>query len=91
MEGARRNGVAEDQDRFEAKAVIDAQIANHPVGLYMREINRVELITTAKEQALASGIELVSHLEDLELELAGELGYDYGEDHGAAGAPSTVL
>ena len=70
MEGARRNGVAEDQDRFEAKAVIDAEIANHPVGLYMREIYWVELITAAKEQALASGIELVSHLEELEQGLA---------------------
>ena len=62
-EGARRSGVAEDQDRFEAKAVMDAETANHPVGLYMREIIRVELITAAKEQALVTGIELVSHLE----------------------------
>ena len=69
---------------------MDAEIANHLVGLYMREINRVELITAAKEQALASDIELVSHLEGLELELVGGLGYDYGEDARAAGAPSTV-
>ena len=70
---------------------MDAEIANHLVGLYMREINRVELITAAKEQALASDIELGSHLERLELELVGGLGYDYGEDARAAGAPSTVL
>ena len=36
----------------------------------MKEINRVELNTAAKEQVLASDIELVSHLEGLELELA---------------------
>ena len=73
----------------QAKATMDAEIANHLVGLYMREINRVELITAAKEQALASDIELVSHLEGLELELVGGLGYDYGENARAAGAPST--
>ncbi len=70
---------------------MDAETAADPVGLYMREINRVELKTAAKEQALASDIELVSQLEGLELELVGGLGYDYGEDARAAGAPSTVL
>ena len=91
MEGARRNGGAEDQDQSQAKAAMDAETAADPVGLFMKEINRVELLTVVEEQALASDIELVSHLEELELELAGELGYDYGEDDGAAGAPSTVL
>ena len=86
--GAGRSGGAEDWDWPEAGAgVVNAETADDPVGLYMREISRVELLTAAEEQALASEIELAGHLEELERELAGGLDDDYGEDAGADGAP----
>ena len=58
VSGAGRSGAGEDWDRFEADAAaIDAEVTDDPVGLYMREIGRVELLTTAEERTLASEIE----------------------------------
>ncbi len=87
VDGERRSGAAEDWGQFEAEAgAVDAETADDPVRLYMREISRVELLTAAEESTLAAEIELASHLEELERELAGGLDYDYGEDAGADGA-----
>ena len=89
--GARRSGAQEDWDRFEGEpAVVDAETADDPVGLYLREIGRVELLTAAEERMLAAEIELASHLEELERELAQGLGEDCGDDAGAGGAPTAV-
>ncbi len=91
VHGAGRGGAGEDWDRFEAEiAAIDAEVAEDPVGLYMREIGRVELLTAAEESTLAAEIELASHLEELERELARGLGDDCGEDAGADGAPAAA-
>ncbi len=81
IHSAGRSGAEEDWDWFEAEAAaIDAETADDPVGLYMREIGRVELLTAAEERDLAAKIELASHLEELERELAQRLGD--GDDHG---------
>ena len=87
--GGGRSGAEQDWDRFEGEAaVVDAETADDPVGLYMREIGRVELLTTAEERTLASEIELVNHLEELQRELALGLSDDddYGDDAGADAA-----
>ena len=89
VHGAGRGGAGEDWDRFEAGAG-DVETADDPVRLYMREIGRVGLLTAAEERTLASEIELVSHLEQLERELARGLGDDCGEDAGADGAPAAA-
>ena len=84
--GAWRSGADEDWDRFEAdSAAIDAETADDPVGLYLREIGRVELLTAAEERTLAAEIELANHLEELQRELALGLSDDddYGDDAGA--------
>ena len=82
--GGGRSGAEEDWDRFEGEAaVVDAETADDPVRLYMREIGRVELLTAAEERILAAEIELASHLEELERELARGLGDDCGDDAGA--------
>ncbi|MCY4559296.1 MAG: sigma-70 family RNA polymerase sigma factor, partial [Chloroflexi bacterium] len=91
VHGAGRSGAGEDWDRFEAEAgAVDVETADDPVGLYIREIGRVELLTAAKESTLAAEIELASHLEELERELAQGLDDNYGEDAGADGAPTTA-
>ena len=75
-------------DRFGAEtAAVDPEVADNPVGLYMREIGRVELLTAAEERTLASEIELASHLEELGRELAQGLGDDCADGAGADGAP----
>ena len=85
------HAVEEDWDQLEAEAaVVDAETADDPVKLYMREIGRVELLTAVEERTLASEIELASHLEELERELARGLGDDYRDDVDAAGAPAVV-
>ena len=85
------HAVDEDWDQLEADAaVIDAETADDPVRLYMREIGRVELLTAAEERALAAEIELASHLEELERELARGLGDDCGEDAGADVPPAAA-
>ena len=84
VSAAGRSGVEEDWERFEAEAaVMDAETADDPMKLYMREIGRVELLTAAEEQTLAAEIEVASHLEGLEQELARGLGEDCGDDAGA--------
>ena len=86
--GAGGSGAEEDWARFEADAAaIDAETAEDPVRLYMREIGRVALLTAAEERALAAEIELASHLEELERELVQGLGDDRGDDTGAGDAP----
>ena len=80
--------VEEDWDWFEAEtAAMDAKVADDPERLYMREIGRVELLTAAEERTLAAEIELASHLEELERELAQGLGDDCGDDIAPAAAP----
>ena len=89
VRGARRSVVAEDWDQFEAEAAaMDAEVGDDPVGLYMREIGRVELLTAAEERTLAAEIELASHLEELERELVQGLGDDHGDDADAEDAPT---
>ena len=91
VHSARRSGAEEDWDRFDGEAaVVDAETANDTVGLYLREIGRVELLTAAEERILAAEIELASHLEELWRELAQGLGDDYGDDAGAAVAPAVA-
>ena len=81
------HAVEEDRDRLEAEtAVVDAETADDPAKLYMREIGRVELLTAAGERILAAEIELASHLEELERELARGL----SEDCEDGGAPAAV-
>ena len=89
--GVGRSGAREGWDWFEAEAaVIDAETADDPVRLYMREIGRVELLTAAEERALAAEIELASHLEELERELVQGLGDDHGDDTGADVLPTAA-
>ena len=91
VHGERRSGAGEDWYRFEAEiTAMDAEVVDDPVRLYMREIGRVELLTAAEERTLAAEIELASHLEELERELALGLGDDCGEDAGADGAPAAA-
>ena len=71
---ARRNGAEEEAD-----ATL-AEVADDPVGQYMREIGRVELLTAGQERALAADMELANHLEELERELARGLGNDDVDD-----------
>ena len=86
---ARRSGAEEDWDRFETEmTAMDAEVGDDPVGLYMREIGRVELLTTAEERTLAAEIELANHLEELERVLALGLGDDYGDYASAGGMPA---
>ena len=81
------HAVEEDWKRLEAEAAfIDAETADDPVRLYMREIGRVELLTAAEERTLAAEIELASHLGELERELAQGLGDDCG-DHAGTDVP----
>ena len=83
VHGEGRSGAEEDWERFGAEVVAtDAEIADDPVRLYMREISRVELLTAAEESTLAAEIELADHLEELERELTWGLGDDCG-DYGA--------
>ena len=90
IHSAGRSGAEEDWDWFEAEAaVIDAETADDPVRLYMREIGRVELLTAAEERDLAAEIELASHLEELERELAQGLG-DGADDVSADGEPTVA-
>ncbi len=89
VHGARRSGAEKDWERFEAEAAaMDGEIADDPVGLYMREIGQVELLTAAEERTLAAEMELANHLEELERELAQGLGDDCADDAGADGAPT---
>ena len=91
VSGAGRSGAGEDWDRFEADAAaIDAEVTDDPVGLYMREIGRVELLTTAEERTLASEIELASHLEELQRELALGLGDGDAADDVSADVAAVV-
>ncbi len=87
VHSVRQSGVEEDWDRFEGEAAVDdAETADDPVRLYLREIGRVELLTAAEERMLAAEIELANHLEELERELAQGLGDDCGGDVGAEDA-----
>ena len=91
VQGAGRSGIEGDWDRLEAEAAVDAaETADDPVRLYMREIGRVELLTSAEERILAAEIELASHLEELERELARGLGDDHGDDAGADVPPTAA-
>ena len=85
------HAVEEDWERFEVEtAAMDGKVADDPVRLYMREVGRVELLTAAEERILAAEIELASHLEELERELARGLGGDHGEDAGADVPPTAA-
>ena len=87
IHGAGRRGAEQDWDRFEAEiTAAGAEVGDDPVGLYLREIGRVDLLTAAEERDLAAKIELASHLEELERALALELGDDCGNDTGAEDA-----
>ena len=89
IHSAGRSGAEQDWERFEAEiTAADAEVGDDPVGFYMREIGRVELLTAAEERKLASKIELANHLEELCGELALGLGDgdDCGNDAGAEDA-----
>ena len=91
IHSAGRSGAEEDWDWFEAEAaVIDAETADDPVRLYMREIGRVELLTAAEERDLASKIELANHLLELQRELVLGLGDGDGADDASADGEPTV-
>ena len=91
VHSGRRSGASVDWDRFEAEAAtMDAETADDTVRLYLREIGRVELLTAAEERALAVEIELTSHLEEVERELAQGLGEDCGDDVSADIAPAAT-
>ena len=85
------HAVEEDWDWFEAETVaMDAKVADDPERLYMREIGQVELLTAAEERILAAEIELASHLEERERELAQGLSDGYADGSGVGGAPTAA-
>ena len=91
VHGGRRSVASVDWDRFETEAAtMDAETADDPVGLYLREIGRVDLLTAAEERTLAAELELGNHLEELERELARGLGDDCGDYAGAEDAPTAA-
>ena len=67
---APRGVVDEECDRLNAEPEDVAGSVDDPVGIYLREIGRVDLLTAQEERGLAREKELASHLWELERELA---------------------
>ena len=75
QEGTTGETETEDQDRS-AEAAETMEVLDDPVRMYLREIGRVRLLTSADERKLARQLEGGKHLQALKSELAEELGTD---------------
>ena len=72
-DGAAPDQEAEDPDRG-AEAAESMEVLDDPVRMYLREIGRVRLLTSADERKLARQLEGGKHLQGVKSELAEELG-----------------
>jgi hypothetical protein len=66
--------------------VEDVQHLNDPVALYMRDMVRVALLTTAEERVFAKRMELAKHLDEMRRELVADFGPDAAPDFRAVEA-----
>ena len=74
-DGAAPEAEAEDTDRG-ADAAESMEVLDDPVRMYLREIGRVRLLTSADERKLARQLEGGKHLQGVKSELTEELGED---------------
>ncbi len=74
-DGAAPDTEAEDPERG-PEAAESMEVLDDPVRMYLREIGRVRLLTSADERKLARQIEGGKHLQGVKSELADELGED---------------
>ena len=74
-DGATTEPEAEDTER-EPEAAETVEVLDDPVRMYLREIGRVRLLTSADERKLARQLEGGKHLQGLKTELTGELDED---------------
>ena len=72
-DGAAPDQEAEDPDRG-AEAAESMEVLDDPVRMYLREIGRVRLLTSADERKLARQLEGGKHLQGVKSELVEELG-----------------
>ena len=72
-DGAAPDQEAEDTDRG-AEAAESMEVLDDPVRMYLREIGRVRLLTSADERKLARQLEGGKHLQGVKSELVEELG-----------------
>ena len=75
QEGTTGDTETEDQERGQEPAET-TEVLDDPVRMYLREIGRVRLLTSADERKLARQLEGGKHLQGVKSELAGELGED---------------
>ncbi len=74
-DGATTEAEAEDTER-EPEAAETTEVLDDPVRMYLREIGRVRLLTSADERKLARQLEGGKHLQGVKAELLGELDDD---------------
>ncbi len=74
-EGATPDAEAEDSERG-PEAAESMEVLDDPVRMYLREIGRVRLLTSADERKLARQLEGGKHLQGVKSELIEELGED---------------
>ncbi len=74
-DGAPAETEAEDQERG-PEAAETTEVLDDPVRMYLREIGRVRLLTSADERKLARQLEGGKHLQGVKKELAEELDED---------------
>ena len=74
-EGTTPDAEAEDTDRG-PEAAESMEVLDDPVRMYLREIGRVRLLTSADERKLARQLEGGKHLQGVKSELIEELGED---------------
>ena len=75
QEGTTSDTETEDQERSQ-EAAETTEVLDDPVRMYLREIGRVRLLTSADERKLARQLEGGKHLQGVKSELAEELGED---------------
>ena len=71
-DGTTTESESEDTERG-PEAAETTEVLDDPVRMYLREIGRVRLLTSADERKLARQLEGGKHLQGLKAELAGEL------------------
>ncbi len=74
-DGTTPEAEAEDQERG-PEAAETVEVLDDPVRMYLREIGRVRLLTSADERKLARQLEGGKHLQGVKTELTEELGED---------------
>ena len=74
-EGTTTETESEDQERG-PEAAETVEVLDDPVRMYLREIGRVRLLTSADERKLARQLEGGKHLQGVKTELVGELEED---------------